>query len=88
MPFLHRAVLIRAAAAALALGAALAVQTSAGQALARRGAEQADRDARACTAAAAALAELDGPAAGHHGRPSARPDTPGGRCGRTDRQTR
>ncbi|MCU7825344.1 hypothetical protein [Kitasatospora sp. DSM 101779] len=88
MPFLHRAVLIRAAAAALALGAALGVQTSAGQALARRGAEQAARDARACLAAAAALAELGGPAAGPDGRPAAAADTPAGRCGRTDRQTR
>ncbi|PBC71906.1 hypothetical protein BX265_6521 [Streptomyces sp. TLI_235] len=88
MPFLHRAVLIRAAAAALALGAALGVQASAEQALARRGAEQADRDTRACVGAAAALAELGAAESAPQGRPPAASDTPVGRCGRTDRQAR
>ncbi|WP_371516591.1 hypothetical protein [Kitasatospora sp. NBC_01300] len=52
MPGLHRAVLLRAAAAALALGAAVGAHTEVGQALAKRGAERAVRDAYACAEAA------------------------------------
>ncbi|MEV6207771.1 hypothetical protein [Kitasatospora sp. NPDC051914] len=88
MPSLHRAVLIRAAAAALALGTALGMQTAAGQALARRGAEQAARDARACVGPAAALAAFGERSPGPHGREPSAADAPVGRCGRTDRQDR
>lgn len=49
---LHRAVLLRAAAAALALGAAVGAHAEVGQALARRGAERAEREAVACAEAA------------------------------------
>ncbi|WP_405013825.1 hypothetical protein [Kitasatospora sp. NBC_01539] len=79
--FPHRAVLLRASAAALALGAALGVQAAAGQALARRGAEQAERNARACVEAAAAVADLGAlrPRADGAGpRPG---EGPPGRCG-------
>ncbi|MEU8922692.1 hypothetical protein AB0D10_17415 [Kitasatospora sp. NPDC048545] len=48
----HQAVLLRAAAAALALGAAVGVHTVVGQALAKRGAERAEREAVACAEAA------------------------------------
>ncbi|MQS11788.1 hypothetical protein F7Q99_05660 [Streptomyces kaniharaensis] len=49
---LHRAVLLRAAAAALTLGAAVGAHPEVGQALARAGAERAERDASACAEAA------------------------------------
>ncbi|MFB7910597.1 hypothetical protein ACFC1T_29600 [Kitasatospora sp. NPDC056076] len=52
MAGLHRAVLLRAAAAALALGAAVGAHTEVGQALAKRGAERAEREAVACAEAA------------------------------------
>ncbi|MDH6704168.1 hypothetical protein P3T27_000869 [Kitasatospora sp. MAA19] len=52
MPGLQRAVLLRAAAAALALGAAVGAHPEVGQALAKRGAERAERDAYACAEAA------------------------------------
>ncbi|MFD9125662.1 hypothetical protein [Kitasatospora sp. NPDC059571] len=58
MPFLHRAVLLRAAAAAVVLATALGVEAAAGHALARRGVERAERDSLACAAAARAAAEL------------------------------
>ncbi|WP_030245319.1 hypothetical protein [Streptomyces sp. NRRL S-350] len=48
----HQAVLLRAAAAALALGAAVGAHTEVGQALAKRGAERAEREAVACAEAA------------------------------------
>ncbi|MFE7559113.1 hypothetical protein [Kitasatospora sp. NPDC057500] len=51
MPGLQRAVLLRAAAAALALGAALGAQSAVGPALARRGVERAERDATVCAEA-------------------------------------
>ncbi|MET8698823.1 hypothetical protein ACFVUH_04505 [Kitasatospora sp. NPDC058032] len=51
MPGLQRAVLLRAAAAALALGAALGAQCAVGPALARRGTERAERDAQVCAEA-------------------------------------
>ncbi|MFF8768712.1 hypothetical protein [Kitasatospora sp. NPDC015120] len=67
MPGLQRAVLLRAAAAALALGAAFGAQCAVGPALARRGVERAERDAHVCAEAvrmeaAAALAARPGPA--------------------------
>ncbi|GAA2980971.1 hypothetical protein [Kitasatospora sp. NPDC006786] len=49
---LQRAVLLRAAAAVLALGAAVGVHVEVGHALARRGAERAEREAVACAEAA------------------------------------
>ncbi|MBV2153517.1 hypothetical protein [Kitasatospora sp. SUK 42] len=52
MAGLQRAVLLRAAAAALTLGAAVGAHTEVGQALARRGAERAEREAVACAEAA------------------------------------
>ncbi|MER7753962.1 hypothetical protein [Kitasatospora sp. NPDC097643] len=52
MPGLHRAVLLRAAAAALALGAAVGAHPEVGQALAKRAAERAERAATACAEAA------------------------------------
>ncbi|WP_030057707.1 MULTISPECIES: hypothetical protein [Streptomyces] len=48
----HRAVLLRAAAAALALGAAVGAHAEVGQALAKRAAERAEREAVACAEAA------------------------------------
>ncbi|GAA1398988.1 hypothetical protein GCM10009639_38110 [Kitasatospora putterlickiae] len=56
MPGLQRAVLLRAAAAALALGAALGAQSAVGPALARRGVERAERDASVCAEARARAA--------------------------------
>ncbi|MER5351304.1 hypothetical protein ABT093_13335 [Kitasatospora sp. NPDC002551] len=77
MPGLQRAVLLRAAAAALALGAALGAQGAVVPALAKRGVERAERDAYVCAEAvrmeavaratrsgAAGRAELAGPAGG------------------------
>ncbi|MED7954144.1 MULTISPECIES: hypothetical protein [unclassified Streptomyces] len=52
MPGLQRAVLLRAAAAALVLGAALGAQGVVGPALAKRGVERAERDAHVCAEAA------------------------------------
>ncbi len=51
MPGLQRAVLLRAAAAALALGAALGAQAAVVPALAKRGVERAERDAYVCAEA-------------------------------------
>ncbi|WP_327073073.1 hypothetical protein OG196_12425 [Kitasatospora purpeofusca] len=51
MPGLQRAVLLRAAAAALALGAALGAQAAVVPALAKRGVERAERDAYMCAEA-------------------------------------
>ncbi|RKT18478.1 hypothetical protein BX285_2901 [Streptomyces sp. 1114.5] len=48
----QRAVLLRAAAAALALGAAVGAHAQVGQALAKRAAERAEREAVACAEAA------------------------------------
>ncbi|MER7703878.1 hypothetical protein ABTX81_13365 [Kitasatospora sp. NPDC097605] len=69
MPGLQRAVLLRAAAAALALGAAFGAQSAVGPALARRGVERAERDASAC--AEAVRMEAAAARAGRHG-----PDRP------------
>ncbi|MFF2350361.1 hypothetical protein ACFVVL_11315 [Kitasatospora sp. NPDC058115] len=77
MPGLQRAVLLRAAAAALALGAALGAQCAVGPALARRGVERAERDAYVCAEAVRMEA-----AAARAGRPA--PAGSGG-SGRTDR---
>ncbi|MEV6973527.1 hypothetical protein [Kitasatospora sp. NPDC093806] len=52
MPGLQQAVLLRAAAAALVLGAALGAQGAVVPALAKRGVERAERDAYVCAEAA------------------------------------
>ncbi|MFE4513693.1 hypothetical protein ACFRAR_13670 [Kitasatospora sp. NPDC056651] len=52
MAGLQRAVLLRAAAAGVALGCAVGVHTEVGHALAKRGAERAEREAVACAEAA------------------------------------
>ncbi|MFI2610089.1 hypothetical protein [Kitasatospora sp. NPDC018619] len=49
---LQRAVLLRALAAVVVLGGAVGLHVEVGQALARRGAERAEREAVACAAAA------------------------------------
>ncbi|KJS59199.1 hypothetical protein VM95_28615 [Streptomyces rubellomurinus] len=69
MPGLHRGVLLRAAAAALALGAAVGAHTEVGHALARRGAERAERDAVACAHAARWDAAERAAHPGREGRP-------------------
>ncbi|MDH6577966.1 hypothetical protein [Kitasatospora sp. MAP5-34] len=48
MPVLQRAVVLRAAAAVLALTAAVGAEAAVGHALARRGAERAEREAYVC----------------------------------------
>ncbi|GAA4995511.1 hypothetical protein [Kitasatospora paranensis] len=88
MPCLHRAVLLRAAAAALVLATALGVEAAAGHALARRGAERAERDARACTAAVRAAAELRADRSAAAGRPLPGEAAPAVRCPRPERPGR
>jgi hypothetical protein len=88
VPCLHRAVLLRAAAAALVLVTALGVETAAGHALARRGAERAERDARACTAAVRAAAELRADRAAAARRPVSGDAAPAGRCPRPEHPSR
>ncbi|MEV0533272.1 hypothetical protein [Kitasatospora sp. NPDC050463] len=69
MPGLQRAVLLRAAAAVLALTAAVGADTAIGQALARRGAERAERDAYVCAEAARVDAVARATRSGPGGRP-------------------
>ncbi|MFB6888830.1 hypothetical protein ACFCX4_05875 [Kitasatospora sp. NPDC056327] len=76
MPGLHRAVLLRAAAAALALGAALGAQSAVGPALARRGVEKAERDAYVCAEAARTEAVARAARAEPQGRPDRSGDGP------------
>ncbi|WP_354639561.1 hypothetical protein [Kitasatospora camelliae] len=64
MPYVRRPVLLRAAAAALALGVAVGVEAAVEQALARRGAERAERDAYVCAQAAARTSEGREPGGG------------------------
>ncbi|MBD0694888.1 hypothetical protein BG452_18070 [Streptomyces sp. CBMA123] len=61
--------LLRAAAAALALGAAVGAHTEVGQALAKRGAERAEREAVACAEAARWDAAERAARGQHEGRP-------------------
>ncbi|MFJ3787329.1 hypothetical protein [Kitasatospora sp. NPDC090091] len=68
MPGLQRAVLLRAAAAVLALSAAVGADAVVGQALARRGAERAERDAYVCAEAAREDAVARAARAAHDGR--------------------
>ncbi|KJK59662.1 hypothetical protein [Saccharothrix sp. ST-888] len=79
MPCLQRAVLLRAAVAALTLCAALGVEAAVGHALAARGAERAERDAYVCSEAARSATALHTGAAHAAGRPAA---TRAGRCER------
>ncbi|WP_329494561.1 hypothetical protein [Kitasatospora herbaricolor] len=69
MPGLQRAVLLRAAAAALALGLAAGADTAVGHALARRGAERAERQAWECAEAARSGAVARAARSGTQGRP-------------------
>ncbi|MFG3049834.1 hypothetical protein ACGFZP_02610 [Kitasatospora sp. NPDC048239] len=68
MPCLQRAVLLRAAAAVLALCAAVGADTAVGHALARRGAERAERDAYVCAEAARVDAAVRATRSEHEGR--------------------
>ncbi|MFB7664592.1 hypothetical protein ACFC1R_11700 [Kitasatospora sp. NPDC056138] len=79
MPCLQRAVLLRAAAAALTLCAALGVEAAVGHALAARGAERAERDAYVCGAAARSATALHTGPVQAAGRPAA---TRAGHCER------
>ncbi|MBP0450328.1 MULTISPECIES: hypothetical protein [unclassified Kitasatospora] len=70
MPGLQRAVLLRAAAAVLVLGAAVgADHTVVGEALAKRGAERAEREAYVCAQAA----RVEALARAARSRPQGRP---------------
>ncbi|WP_329487207.1 hypothetical protein OG618_11260 [Kitasatospora sp. NBC_01246] len=69
MPGLQRAVLLRAAAAVLALSAAVGADTAVGHALARRGAERAERDAYVCAEAARVDAVARATRSAHESRP-------------------
>ncbi|MDH6127155.1 hypothetical protein [Kitasatospora sp. GP82] len=69
MPCLQRAVLLRAAAAALALCAALGAEAAVGHALAARGAERAERDAYICNEAARLATATDASRSQADGRP-------------------
>ncbi|MEE1785063.1 hypothetical protein PUR71_19440 [Streptomyces sp. SP17BM10] len=66
---LHRAVLLRAAAAALALGAAVGAHAEVGHALARAAVERAERDASVCAEAARWEAAARDSHRHHEGRP-------------------
>ncbi|WP_406197606.1 hypothetical protein OH807_12430 [Kitasatospora sp. NBC_01560] len=69
MPCLQRAVLLRAAAALLVLGAAVgADHTVVGEALAKRGAERAEREAYVCAQAARVEAVARAARSGPQGR--------------------
>ncbi|MEU6235707.1 hypothetical protein [Kitasatospora sp. NPDC047058] len=85
MPCLQRAVLLRAAAALLVLGAAVgADHTVVGEALARRGAERAERDAYVCAVQARAAAVVRAERYRPQGRPSLDAGSPPG-CGSNGR---
>ncbi|WP_043472347.1 hypothetical protein [Kitasatospora sp. MBT66] len=70
MPGLQRAVLLRAAAAALALGAALGAQAAVVPALAKRGVERAERDAYVCAEAVRMEAVVRAGRSDPQGRPA------------------
>ncbi|MFC5661994.1 hypothetical protein ACFP3U_03250 [Kitasatospora misakiensis] len=78
MPGLQRAVLLRAAAAALALGAALGAQAAVVPALAKRGVERAERDAYVCAEAV----RMEAVVRAGRSEPDGRPAFPG--AGRDD----
>ncbi|MGW6913148.1 hypothetical protein ACWGB8_04895 [Kitasatospora sp. NPDC054939] len=79
MPCLQRAVLLRAAAAVLVLGAAVgADHTVVGEALARRGAaDRAEREAHVCAQAERAQAVARALARAGRSHPQGRPELPG-----------
>jgi len=66
---LQRSVLLRAAAAALALAAALGAETGVEQALARGGAKRAQQDAHACHEVARLAGEVRAARSAPGGRP-------------------
>ncbi|MFJ9521487.1 hypothetical protein ACIRPK_24930 [Kitasatospora sp. NPDC101801] len=70
MPCLQRAVLLRAAAAALVLGATLGAEAVVGPVLAQRGVERAERDAYVCSQAARLDSVVRAGRSQHDGRPS------------------
>ncbi|BFV59866.1 hypothetical protein KCMC57_up49700 [Kitasatospora sp. CMC57] len=69
MPGLQRAVLLRAAAAALVLGATLGAEATVGPVLAQRGVERAERDAYVCSQAARVDSVVRAGRSQHDGRP-------------------
>ncbi|MER5640884.1 hypothetical protein ABT095_28540 [Kitasatospora sp. NPDC002227] len=70
MPCLHRAVVLRAAAAVLVLGAAFGAEASVGHALARRGVERAVRDAYVCSEASRMASAVRADRSQADGRPA------------------
>lgn len=85
MPGLQRAVILRAAAAALALTAAVGADAAVGHALARRGAERAQRDAYACSEAARLASAVRADRSQADGRPVLIAVRPPSRCASGDR---
>jgi len=81
VPCLQRAVLLRAAAAALALGVAIGAEATVGHALAKRGAERAERDAYVCSEAARVESVVRASRSQSDGRPVLTGVVTAGRCG-------
>jgi hypothetical protein len=81
VPFLHRAVVLRAAAAVLVLGAAFGAETSVGHVLARRGVERAERDAYVCSQASRLASAVRADRSQADGRPALVAIRAAGRCG-------
>ncbi|MGW4648622.1 hypothetical protein [Kitasatospora sp. NPDC004289] len=69
MPCFHRAVLLRAAVAALVLGVAMGAEATVGPAMARRGVERAEHEAYRC----GQLASADSAARAGRSQPEGRP---------------
>lgn len=81
MPCLQRAVLLRAAAAALVLGAALGAEAAVDPVLAKRGVERAERDAYVCNQAARLDSVVRAGRSQGEGRPPLGRVVGPGRCG-------
>ncbi|GAA2148180.1 hypothetical protein GCM10009760_39840 [Kitasatospora kazusensis] len=80
MPGLQRAVILRAAAAVLALTAAVGAEAAVGHALARRGAERAEREASVCGQAAVLASGARASRSQSDGRPVLATVHPGRHC--------
>ncbi|MFG2821360.1 hypothetical protein ACGFX4_18270 [Kitasatospora sp. NPDC048365] len=80
MPHLHRSVLARAAAAALALGVAFGAETAVEDALARRGAERAQHDEYVCHQMTRLAGEVRASRSESDGRPPLGGMVPPSRC--------
>ncbi|WP_441246645.1 hypothetical protein [Kitasatospora sp. McL0602] len=80
MPGLQRSVVLRAAAAALALSAALGAEATVGHALARRGVERAERDAHVCSEASRMASAVRADRSQVDGRPALITLRTAGRC--------